>query len=157
MVARSQAALGMLLFVLWLPASAGDALTSVPIFDSGKRTYYVSVDIEEAGTHDYLVDTGASYMTIGDNTRVILERKGLATRVGEIYGVLANEKRMVVPVYRVSQITIAGSCTVEDVEVAVLPKVSRGLLGLSVLKKTAPFSVSLEPPTLQLSNCAKPL
>jgi hypothetical protein len=35
----------------------------------------------------------------------------------------------------------------------VLPGTSRGLFGLSALKRTAPFEFSVDPPVLRLSNC----
>ncbi|HBS25562.1 MAG TPA: hypothetical protein DD827_00280 [Gammaproteobacteria bacterium] len=46
-----------------------------------------------------------------------------------------------------------GGCVLEDIEVAETPPNAKNLLGLSVLRKAAPFTFSLEPAELQLSNC----
>jgi hypothetical protein len=70
--------------------------------------------------------------------------------------VLANGSEMTVPVYAVDAIAIGGNCWLHDVEAAVFPGNSRQILGLSALRRTAPFVFSVEPPELLLSRCAPP-
>jgi hypothetical protein len=70
-----------------------------------------------------------------------------------LQGIMADGRSLIVPVYRVRGINIGGSCRLDEVEVAVFPGGSRSLLGLSALRKTAPFMFSMEPPELQMSNC----
>jgi hypothetical protein len=44
-------------------------------------------------------------------------------------------------------------CWVHDVEVAVLDKGTRAILGMDVLSRLAPFTFSTVPPQLGLSGC----
>lgn len=125
----------------------------IPMRDYGASAFYVEVHIEGFGSRDFLVDTGAGYMTINENTLAVLRTKELATYVRELEGILADGSRLRVPVYRLTSIRIGDACVIQDVEVAVFPGSTRGLLGLSALRRTAPFLFSLEPPVLQLSNC----
>lgn len=132
--------------------------TIIPMKDKGADTFYVDVHVEGFGRVDYLVDTGAGYMTINEDALAVLQAGNNATYVKRLQGILADGRTLIVPVYRVESITIGGSCMIHDVEVAVFPGGSRSLLGLSALRKAAPFSFSVEPPQLQVSNCleAKP-
>lgn len=125
----------------------------IPMRDNGASAFYVEVHIEGFGSRDFLVDTGAGYMTINENTLAVLRTQDLATYVRELEGILADGTRLRMPVYRLTSIKIGDACVIRDVEVAVFPGTTRGLLGLSALRRTAPFLFSLEPPVLQLSNC----
>jgi len=69
---------------------------------------------------------------------------------------MADGSMRVVPVYRIGSISIGGVCRIDDVEAAVFPGAYRGLLGLSALRKAAPLMFSIEPPLLQMTNCAAP-
>lgn len=145
----------LLVMIASLPVfGADDAGSLIPMHDNGASTYYVEVDIEGVGSRDFLVDTGAGYMTINEHTLAVLKGKKLATYVKDLEGVLADGTRLIVPVYRVTRINIGDVCQLRDVEVAVFPGATRGLLGLSALRRTAPFMFSMEPPALHLSNCA---
>jgi predicted aspartyl protease len=135
------------------PAASLAASATVPMKDKGADTYYVDVHVEGFGSVDYLVDTGAGYMTINEDTLKVLRANNNATYVKRLQGVLADGRTMIVPVYRIGSINIGGNCKIDDVEVAVFPGASRSLLGLSALRRTAPFMFSLEPPQLQMSNC----
>ncbi len=55
--------------------------------------------------------------------------------------------------YRVEDFRIGEHCSIGTVEVAVLSKKGKNILGLSVLSKVAPFAMSLSPPALTLSDC----
>ena len=128
-------------------------IASVPMRDNGASAFYVKVHIEGIGSRDFLVDTGAGYMTIDEESLAVLKTKNLATYVRELEGILADGTRLSVPVYRLTRINIGDACIIRDVDVAVFPGTPRGLLGLSALRRTAPFLFSLEPPVLRLSNC----
>jgi len=132
-----------------------DAVT-VPMKDKGADTFYVDVHVEGVGNIDYLVDTGAGYMTINEDTLAVLQARDKATYVRRLRGILADGSTLVVPVYRIDSINIGGVCKIDDVEAAVFPSASRSLLGLSALRKAAPLMFSIEPPILQMSNCAAP-
>ena len=143
----------VLLYALLL-SSAADASTLVPLeARADLDTFYVRVGVDGAGGESYLVDTGAGYMTITNNTLARSQAAGTATYLREMEGHLADGRIIRVPVYRISAITIGESCRLENVEVAVLPGASRGLFGLSALRKASPFEFSVDPPSLRLSNC----
>lgn len=144
----------MVLFVS-LQSYAG---THVPLKPrSDLDTFYVSIGVGADRAEDYLVDTGAGYMTITSTTLERLQKAGDAVRVGELDGRLADGSVLRVPVYRLTEITIGQSCRLIDVEAAVLPGASRGLFGLSALRKASPFQFSIDPPSLTLSNCLEKL
>lgn len=130
------------------------AQTPVPLRNpGGLDTFYVSVGVAGGGNADYLVDTGAGYMTITDATLASLQQAGTATRVRDVEGHLADGSIVRVPVYRLEYITVGAACRFENVEVAVLPGASRGLFGLSAIRKASPVQLSFDPPELLLSNC----
>lgn len=133
------------------------AETPIPLQTrNGLDTFYVTIGVAGSGREDYLVDTGAGYMTITDATLANLHKAGTADHVGVVEGRLADGSTLRVPVYRVSEITIGPSCRLFDVEVAVLPGASRGLFGLSAIRKASPVSFSFDPPEMRLSNCIAP-
>ncbi len=116
-------------------------------------TFYVSIGVAGDQPEDYLVDTGAGYMTITDGTLARLQKAGKTELVGMLDGRMANGTVLRVPVYRLSEITVGQTCRLRNVEAAVLPGASRGLFGLSALRKASPFQFSIDPPSLTLSNC----
>jgi predicted aspartyl protease len=118
-------------------------------------TYYISVGVAGGTPEDYLLDTGAGYMTITDSTLDRLRAAGAATYLRELDGHTADGSVLRVSVYRLEEIRVAQSCRLQNVEVAVLPGASRGLFGLSALRKVSPFELSFDPPTLRLANCVE--
>lgn len=147
---------GLLLLTLAsLPCLAGTLVPLKP--KSDLDTFYVSIGVADDQPEDYLVDTGAGYMTITTATLERLQKSGGAIRIGELDGRMADGTVLRVPVYRLAEITVGQSCRLRDVEAAVLPGASRGLFGLSALRKASPFQFSIDPPELTLSNCANPL
>jgi gag-polyprotein putative aspartyl protease len=145
------------LLLLISPALYGvEPGTHVPLHSVGTATYYVGGDIEGYGSTQLLIDTGSSYSTISEQTLDILVAKGTARYVKTLQGTLANGKVMTVPVYLVSGINIGGNCFIREIEVAVFPARMRPVLGLSALRKVAPFVFSLNPPNLALSHCDTP-
>lgn len=127
--------------------------TTVPMHDEGGSTYYVPVSIAGWGTGDFLVDTGASYMAINQTALDSLKANGQAEYVKQLSGTLADGGQIIVPVYRISSVIIGENCMLTDVEAAVFPGNTRNILGLSALRRAAPFQFSVDPPTLKLSGC----
>ena len=117
-------------------------------------TFYIRIDASGRELGAYLVDTGASYMTITQSHIDGLREAGAAQYVRDVEGRMADGRSMRVAVYRLAEITLDDQCVIRDVEAAVVPGVTRGLLGLSALVKTSPFIFSSHPPSLELSNCA---
>lgn len=128
---------------------------TVPMHDKGAATYYVSVSINDKVSSEFLVDTGSGYVTINSEILGELMHEQGAAFVKEISAVMADGSETVVPVYRLASLKLGNSCVIRDVEAAVLPGTTRNILGLSALKKAAPFTLSTTPPALALSNCSK--
>lgn len=136
-------------------AQGADYSHEVGMEDSDRHTYYVSVELGELPARRFLVDTGSSHTAIDSDTLRSLQRSGQASYIGNLVGTLADGSERTVPLYRVKRLVIGEGCLVTDVKAAVLPGADRNILGLSVLRRLAPFSMSTNPPTLRVSRCAE--
>lgn len=147
------------LAIFWIASSicAGESNTHVPMTLKGSKTFYVSGWIAGTEPTEFMVDTGSSYLTINQVTLNKLQTTGQAHYLRDLIGVLANGDEVVMPVYRIPRIILGDSCELSDVEAVVFPGDTRQILGLSVLRKAAPFMFSVDPPELQLSNCRQQL
>lgn len=125
----------------------------VVMHQKSASTFYVNGEISGYGSVELMVDTGSGHMTINEHTLEVLKRDGQVRYVRELRGVLADGSQMVVPVYSIAYMSIGDSCWLQDVEAAVFPGNSRQILGLSALRKAAPFTFSVDPPSLGLSHC----
>jgi predicted aspartyl protease len=144
----------MLAAPLSLPiAAAEDFNTRVAMQEKSAATFYVPGAIPGYGALELMVDTGSGYMAINEHTLAALKGAGTARYVKQLRGVLADGSEMLVPVYAIGRIRIGLRCWIEDVEAAVFPGQGRQILGLSALRKTAPFIFSVDPPELLLSRC----
>ncbi len=141
----------------WSLAALGMAVqadqTYVPMHDKGSSTLYVRGSIVGSGDAEFMVDTGASYVALNEVTMEALREAGQARYLRKLSGMMADGRSRTVPVYLVNEIAIGESCVIRDVEVAVLPGNTRNILGLSALRKAAPFVFAMDPPSLGLSHC----
>ncbi|MEE9494202.1 MAG: retropepsin-like aspartic protease [Gammaproteobacteria bacterium] len=128
--------------------------STIPMQEKGAATFYVPTQVSGLQTTEFMVDTGSGYTTINEETLASLQLQDNAVYVKKLQGILANGERIVVPVYLIRQLTIGGQCELHDIEVAVFPGKTRQILGLSTLRKTAPFIFSMDPPQLILSHCS---
>jgi predicted aspartyl protease len=110
--------------------------------DKRAGVYYVDIHVEGADRANYLVETGAADMTINEDTLSALQADDDATDAKHLQGVLANGKTIIGPGCRIGRIHIGDNCKIYDAEATVFPRMSRSLLGLSALRKTAPFMFS---------------
>ena len=133
-------------------ARAADFDAAMPLRDIGTSTYYVEARINDHTVQEFMLDTGSAHVVIDKKTLSLLKEKGDVKYVKDLSGVLADGSSTSVPIYQVAAINL-GHCIIRDVEVAVFPKAGRNILGLSALKKVAPFAISIDPPSLKLSNC----
>lgn len=136
-------------------ATAETVKQSIPMQIENNHTFYVHSSIEGAGLTSLLVDTGSGYSTITEKTLRELQKTGNAVYLKKLQGIMADGSVRKVSVYRISSINIGRTCHVSDIEVAVFPSGSRQILGLNTLSKVAPFTFSIDPPSLSLSNCNK--
>jgi predicted aspartyl protease len=133
--------------------AAEDFVVRVSMHEKSAATFYVPGEIEGYGRVELMVDTGSGYMTINERTLDVLKRGGRVRYVKELRGILADGSELQVPVYSIERMSIGDSCWLHDVEAAVFPGKSRQILGLSALRRAAPFIFSVDPPTLALSRC----
>jgi predicted aspartyl protease len=143
-----------ILFALSLPVCAEQLNIAVPIHEKGAATYYLKGKLGNLEYADFMVDTGSGYLVINQESLAKLKKNGQAGYVKDIKGILANGKEFIVPVWRISSLTITEQCVLRNVEAAVFPGKTRQILGLTALRKAAPFTVSFDPPQLVLSHCA---
>ena len=148
----------LVLLIVILVAATGEAQAAkfdkkIPMRATKAATFYVGGYLDGYGVVDMMVDTGSSYTTINEATLGVMRENGAVTYVKDLTGIMADGTRKVVPIYRISSMSIGNACQLHNVEAAVFPGHTRNILGLSALKLAAPFAFSLEPPTLMLSNC----
>lgn len=125
----------------------------IPTIEKDALTYYVNAEIEGFGATEFMVDTGSGYTAINQRTLESLQNAGKVLLEDKVYATLANNEEIELPVYRISSIEFSGGCRVTNVKSVVLPGSTRNILGLSALKKIAPFALSVDPPQLMLSRC----
>lgn len=130
-----------------------DFNTRVAMQEKSAATFYVLGEISGFGPVDLMVDTGSGYMTINEETLDVLMQRRAASYVKQLQGILADGSEIEVPVYSIGRMRIGADCWLADVEAAVFPGNSRQILGLSALRKVAPFVFSVDPPGLSLSSC----
>lgn len=141
------------LYVIASSAQAGQFATTVPMSKKGTATYYVPVQFDGVANNDLMVDTGSDYVTISETTLDLLKERGKVDYVKQVGGIMADGTDVVVPIYRIANLNIGCCCIVHDVEAAVFKGTERQILGLSALKKVAPFALSVDPAHLILSDC----
>jgi predicted aspartyl protease len=126
---------------------------AIPMQIENNHNFYVQSSIEGAGFTSLLVDTGSGYSTITETTLRELQKSGNAIYLRKLKGVMADGSVRKVSIYRISAINIGEKCQIRDIEVAVFPTGTRQILGLNTLSKVAPFTFSINPPSLTLNNC----
>lgn len=141
------------LLVLFMTAPLAAGPTSVELFPHSAGTYYVDVSVGSGPTTRYLVDTGASHVTVEQRNILTLLDKGEAVYIKDMSGILADGRRVQLPVYRVNSLRVGKRCHISQVEVVAVDDGTRCVLGLSALRKAAPLTLSVEPPQLHLSHC----
>ncbi len=132
---------------------AADTSEQIPMHSKGMSTYYVSGTINNSVTSDFLVDTGSGYVTINKKTLKKMNQQSSTEFVKKISAVMADGSETVVSVYRLATLKLGDNCVINNVEAAVMPGSTPNILGLSALKKVAPFSMSMTPPSLTLADC----
>jgi clan AA aspartic protease (TIGR02281 family) len=144
----------MLLGAISFTAAAGTpAFTAVALQKHDAGTFYVAGAIEGYGELRMLVDTGSSYVVIGEAVLAKLQKTEGAVYSRDLEGVMADGSKRVIPLYRLAALRIGESCWVHDVEAAVFPGQTRPILGMNILSRVAPFTFSADPPQLAVQQC----
>ncbi len=144
--------------LFWASAGLADEVIryEIPMENQGARTFYVQSSMPGGNESKLLIDTGSGHSVINETTLASLKSSGNATFIKNLRGVMADGSTRIVPLYKLSVITIGHACVIRDVEAVVMPGNTRQILGISALQKAAPFGLSFSPPILSLSNCELP-
>lgn len=147
-----------LLFALAVmrPLHAADmpVTQSVALERHAAGTFYVNGQVQGADEMQLLVDTGSSFLVLGEDVLQSLEQQGLATLHHKVRGRMADESVRIVSVYNVAALRLGQSCWLRDVQAAAFPAGSRPILGMRALERLAPFTISMSPAaSLNLNQC----
>lgn len=133
---------------------AGDPFGfALPMAQQASGNYYVTATLSGTVRTELLVDTGSGYVSLSPATFARLKSLPGTTFQRVIVGSMANGRALKVQVYRLQQLALGEHCVLRDVEVAVMPGASRDILGLSALRRVAPFALDLDRGELRLSQC----
>ncbi len=125
----------------------------IPLTLTGAGSYTVNAVIEGLNA-EFLLDTGASMVTVNSQFFEQLRETADVARVKRVGARLASGKVEILDVYRVSSFLLDGACELGPLEVAVLPRGGRNLLGMNALQQAAPLNMSFTPPKMNLAGCA---
>lgn len=146
-------------FIAWLATLAAghsalalDFAYEVPLSRNASGTYYLQAEVG-AERADFLLDTGAGMVTVNRDLFDRLRAAGTLQSVRRIAVRLANNDLRPVDVYEVAHFELAEGCELGPIEIAVLDRGGRNLLGLSALGRTGPFAVDTTASALLLHHC----
>ena len=144
-----------LLGLLALPpaASAERFGHTAPLELKPSGNYYLDVSVAPGVSDEFLVDTGSGYVVLTKATFDAVRDLTGTRHLRDITGRMANGKSARARIYHLARLELAGNCILEDVEVAVMAGSTRNILGLSALRRVAPFAMELSPPRLLYSAC----
>jgi predicted aspartyl protease len=149
--------IGGLAALLAAAALAGHAAEpfgeSVPMQQRASGNYYVAGTLAGVVQADFLVDTGSGYVSLAPAVFERLRAAPGTVFLRDIVGSMANGRMLKVPVYRVATLELSPHCVLRGVEITVMPGSTRNILGLSALRRVAPFALDLDPARLLLSGC----
>lgn len=127
---------------------------SVHLEHTSSGAYSLTVDLDGI-PGEFLLDTGASMVTMSRGLFEKVRARGGAVPAGRVAARLASGKLDMMDLFEIPRFTLGGSCELGPITVAVRKRGGRNLLGMSALRQTAPFAVSMTPPALGLSRCGR--
>ncbi len=143
----------LLISFLLIHTSAQAIDVNVPIDKSQSGSLYVEAVINSNIRSQFLVDTGAGMITLNRELFKQISESGKVEKTGEIAARLANGKYETMNLYKIKSFSIGENCNLGEMEVAVMKRAGRNILGLSALSIAAPFAVHIKPLELVLSGC----
>jgi len=142
-----------LFFIFAIVSAPGMASIEIPLYEKGSDVFYLSGSIDGLGETEFLLDTGAGYSAISDKSLRILEQKTDVRYLRSLNSRLANGWVSKVEIYSIGRVEIGQECVLNNVEVAVVPGLSRNILGLNALRQMGHFSISFSPLALTVGRC----
>ena len=125
---------------------------NVPLNHTGAGSFSVTATVGGVET-EFLLDTGASMVTVSSSVFNSIREQSTVTKVRRVGARMASGKVQMMDVYLVDHFSLGNGCDLGPVEMAVLKKGGRNLLGMNVLQQASPFAISMTPPALSLSQC----
>ncbi len=125
----------------------------IPLYEKGTDVFYLEAYLDGYGKTEFMLDTGSGPVALASDVLAKLKSQRKATWSHQEVALLANGRHQNIEIYRIDSLQLAKGCRVEDVEVAELPPGTRNIIGINLLKKTAPFSISTAPSLLSLVGC----
>ena len=138
-------------WIVTVSAQAQDLDLDLVVADSG--SFYIHALFNDKVEHDLLLDTGASYVSLNEETFALLNSDQPLEFSRHIYGAMANGKVEKIPLYILPELILAQGCVLHNLEVAVLKNADKGILGMNALKKLQSFTLQLEPAKLTSKGC----
>jgi len=138
--------------LLLLGAFARADQVSFPLEIAATGTYYIQAILDEHVDTMLLLDTGSGYVSLSQQTFNKLAAGSTKRLLRHIQGVMANGKKVTVPIYQIAELRLGSSCVLHEIEVAVMPAGSRDILGLNAIRQLQPVTLALDPPSLS-GNC----
>lgn len=133
------------------------SMVSVALQKHDAGTFYMDGALQGYGDLRMLLDTGSSYLVIPERILAELKSRGDAEFSRDLRGTMADGSVRIIPVYRLAGLRIGEDCWVHDIEAAVFPGDTRPILGMNILARLAPFTMSTEPPALAVQQCQLPI
>lgn len=146
----------LILCVALAPATGADDgfAYEIELQRHASGTLYLRGGFGDGLETEMLLDTGSTYVALTRKTFARIERQPGVEFLRQIEGTMAAGSRLRVPVYRLPTLSLGPGCVLHDVEVAVMPRGGRDILGLSALSQMQPFALSMDPPRLRFARCA---
>ena len=135
------------------PLLADEAPVQIALQQKGTSTFYVTGTVDGLAIGELLLDTGSGYVALNRETFDRLKAHQRPRFVKRLDAVMADGSEAQVSVYHLARLELGETCVIHNVEAAILPSGSRNILGMSALHKASPFTISVSPPALTLSNC----
>jgi predicted aspartyl protease len=127
---------------------------SVSLARTAAGSYSLAVDLGGV-PGEFLVDTGASLVTLNRALFNKVRARGGASPAGRVAARLASGKLEMLELFKIQHFSLGNGCELGPLTVAVRKRGGRNLLGISALQQTAPFAISTAPPALGLSRCGQ--
>ncbi len=141
----------LLSFLLAVPVFA-ESGASLPMQRVPGGSFEVLLEVD--GKDElFLVDTGAAMATINATLFRRLSKSGQLRESREVGARMADGRIRPAKVYAWDGFAMAGDCSMQSIEVLVVPGEGRNLLGMNVLSRHAPLTLAVDPPSLGLSSC----
>ena len=125
---------------------------SFPLLQTGSGSLTIAANLGGV-SGEFLLDTGASLITVSQKMFTELEKLGSAVKVRKVAARTAGGRLRTLDVYRVEKFVLGDVCELGPVEVAVMRGGGRNLLGIAALEQAAPFAISTASPSLGLASC----